>query len=240
MLSLKQTKFVYINNKWVLSSRVKSDFYNFVIKMKNKAFYDSKRRKRFRLFQRVISGVKTTLYKGKRIRFITLTTSNKKINIKACFDTLVKRIRRKYGLFEYCRVQTPEGNGVIHLLYEGSYIERDWLKVQWEDLTSAYIVDIREMYGKGYKIAGYLMGYLGHHSEFRTSYSKKWCFSGFVKQWTRVKRYYYRYFYFKGESFYEALNRAIYHFETFLYHVGVDFKDKYFINPYRFKPSYLD
>ena len=35
------------------------------------------------------------------------------------FQKLVRMIRRKYGKFDYIRVRTQEGGGVLHILFKG-------------------------------------------------------------------------------------------------------------------------
>lgn len=134
----------------------------------------------------------------------------------------MKRIRRRYGLFEYCKIRTPEGQGgVIHCCFRGKYIPQKWLSEQWQEIHGAKIVDIRELYGdKG--IASYLMGYLGHHSNYHMGFSRYWVFPGFVREWTRIKRYFLRFFYFYGWTLEQVIGQAVAHFKNLLYWVATD------------------
>lgn len=99
---------------------------------------------------------------GQKLRFMTLTSSNegKNRSLKNDFNILFKRIRRRYRIFEYLRVKTHEGNGVLHVLYIGTYIPRTWLQVQWIDIHKSWNVDIRDCqrYHYSYIINQYLCG----------------------------------------------------------------------------------
>ena len=70
------------------------------------------------------------------------------------------RVGRKYGVFEYCKVRTSEGNGVLHVVYRGTYIEQKWLSDVWKELHGAYVVDIRKVYGEKKQLAYYLCRYV--------------------------------------------------------------------------------
>lgn len=184
-----------------------------------------RKRKRGRLYNRILSGVQLAHYKKQHIRVITLTSSTESevsfIN-RHC-EVLIKRIRRKFGKFEYCKILTPEGQGgVIHLLYRGSYIPHSWLSEQWSDIHCAPNVLIQFLRGNANRVAGYFMGYLGHHSEFRLGYSRNWIFSGFVREWTRIKRYYLRFFYFYGWSLRQAIDAAVFHLKKLLHWIASD------------------
>lgn len=136
---------------------------------------------------------------------------------------LRKRIERKYRKIEFCKTETPEGQGgVIHMLYRGSFIPHSWLSEQWNDIHGAPNVFIQLRRGSGNRIANYFLGYLGHHSEFRLGYSINWVFKGFVREWTKIKRYYLRFFYFYGWSFRQAMSAAVFHLKQLLYWVATD------------------
>lgn len=109
-----------------------------------------------------MSGYKLTQFMGGRLRFMTLTTSNKGCdnNLKIDFNILVKRIRRRYGTFEYVRVRTDEGNGVLHIIFRGCYIPQKWLSEQWDDIHCSWNVDIRDTqrYHCSYVVNQYLCG----------------------------------------------------------------------------------
>lgn len=204
--------------RFVSRSQIKS----FLNGLKNRKRWGNRQRKRLRLFQRIMSGVQFELFKGGIIRFMTLTSSkaSNKYRIKENFSILVKRIRRKFGKFEFCRIKTPEGYGVIHLLWAGTYISQEWLSNQWFDIHNAFRVYVSRVFGNGQRISNYLLGYLGHHSEFRMSYSKNWCFQGFVREWKRIKRHYLRYFYFHGWDFRASISVAVRVFREMCYNIA--------------------
>ena len=129
---------------------------------------------------------------------MTLTTSNegRGHDLKRDVETLVKRVRRRYKTrsFEYFRVRTDEGNGVVHLLYRGPYIARSWLKAQWEDIHASWNVDIRD--SQRYHRAYVINQYLCNQEASYTRYSKSWwwippgalsVWSGFCKWYPRLK-----------------------------------------------------
>lgn len=145
--------------------------------------------KQRRAYQRIMSGFKFAQFLHCRLRFMTLTTSNegRDNDIQRDLIVLVKRIRRHYGRFDYVRVKTDEGNGVLHLIYRGSYIPQKWLSQQWVDIHKSWNVDIRDTqrYHCSYVINQYLAG----QSQFvRYSMTMKWVFRGFVSYWYQVKR----------------------------------------------------
>jgi len=120
---------------------------------------------------------------------MTLTTSNegRDNDIKRDFNVLVKRIRRRYGRFEYIRVRTSEGNGVLHILYRGTFIPRSWLKKQWEEIHASWNVDIRDT--QRYHCSYIVNQYLCQQSSFvRYSCTTQWIFKGAVKRWTALKK----------------------------------------------------
>jgi hypothetical protein len=153
--------------------------------------------KQRRTFQRILSGLKRASNERKRIRIITLTSppghprtvaGGKLLAIR--FQILRKRIIRKWGCsFEYLRVRTSEGFGVLHIIYKGAYIPHSWLKNQWSDIHGAEIVFIQALYGQK-RLARYLVSQYvaGHHTFMRTSWSWNWVFRGFVGLWYRVRR----------------------------------------------------
>jgi len=123
------------------------------------------------------------------VRFLTLTTARPgdDRHLSEHFEALVKRIRRRYGRFEYCKVRTDEGYGVLHLLYRGGYIPQKWVSDAWREIHGAGVVDVRAV-GKGVrKAARYLAGHLalqGGH----LSWSWGWVWHGFVRDWERLKK----------------------------------------------------
>ena len=76
------------------------------------------------------------------------------------------------------------------------------------------------MYGER-GIASYLMGYLGHHTEYHMGFSRHWVFPGFVHEWKRIKRYFLWFFYFYGWSLKRAIVAAVVQFRFLLYQVAL-------------------
>lgn len=160
------------------------------------------------------------IHKGEILRFMTLTSiKDMSMSITKCFNILVKRIKRKYGYFEYLFVLTSEGvEGVLHILYYGSYIAHSWLSDNWKDITNgAFIVGlniVKEVSSK--KLFDYivsqvnLFGYVAGQSKYiRCGYSKDFIYKGWKKDYLDMHRFYffryymhkYRYYpldYFKG------------------------------------------
>lgn len=184
--------------------------------------FDKLKAKRY--FHRILSGQKLAAYQKKIIRFVTFTTSDtaKKNDISRDIDVLIKRIRRIDSNFQYWKINTNEGNGVIHLLYKGKYITHDWLVYNWNAIHNSYIVDIRKC-DNDLNIAAYLVNqYLSNQNctYTRMSYSKNWIFPGAVKVWRNIclsvkNRYYYNSIqmkYYKNKievSFNEILSQCV-------------------------------
>ena len=153
-------------------------------------------RKRNRAYHRILSGLKKANYNNKRIRFLTLTTSNivHYPDLKNDFQVLVKRIRRKYGDFEFFRVKTSEGFGVIHLVYWGCFIPQKWLSYTWLDIHNSPIVDIREIDNKLKNVARYIVSQhiAGQEKLIRSSWSWHWVYPRFVRDWKNILNKYVR------------------------------------------------
>lgn len=156
--------------------------------------WNSKQR---RTFQRILAGLKRARAERRRVRIITLTSppghprtvvGGKLLSTR--FQILRKRIIRKWGCsFEYLRVRTSEGFGVLHIIYKGAYIPQTWLKREWNDIHGAEIVFIQALRGEK-RLARYLVSnyVAGHHLFMRQSWSWGWCFRGFVGVWHAICR----------------------------------------------------
>jgi len=176
-------------------------------------------KKQKRCFHRVKSGFKRAKTEGKPIRFLTLTSKKgvpqKKLNDD--FQILKKRIIRMTPLklvkldfiraneahiyfpskpigeifeFEYCKVETSEGGGVLHILFKGDYIPRQWISDQWNEIhNGSWHVDIRLC--KDYHASYVVNQYLSGQNVFeRYSWSWGWVYKGFVKQWYEFRKYF--------------------------------------------------
>jgi len=144
-----------------------------------------------RAYHRIMSGYKIANQYQHKLRFMTLTTSREAFgrDLKEDTHTLTKRIRRRFGGFEYFRVRTNEGNGVVHILYRGAYIPRAWLKAQWEDIHQSWNVDIRacQRYHAKYVVNQYICDQEGYT---RYSMSGLWLPKGSLAVWHGFCKWY--------------------------------------------------
>ena len=152
--------------------------------------------KQRRCFQRIMSGLYFARIKNTDVRFITLTTSKQGASnsVYRDFRMLKYRIKRNFGLFEYLKVNTNEGYGVIHLVYKGAYIPHKWLSHAWQDIHQSPIVDIRFMRGGSNGLGRYVVSqYLSDQrtSFIRYSWSWGWVYCGFVKYWKKITKEYF-------------------------------------------------
>jgi len=85
------------------------------------------------------------------IRLMTLTTRNVgqaqdvALSIIAKdWDTLLKRMKRRFGKIKYFRIVQFHKNGLPHLhIIIDKYIPHSWLSAAWSDIHNSPIVDIR-------------------------------------------------------------------------------------------------
>lgn len=148
-----------------------------------------------RWYQRLLSGATHHQAMGHQLRVITLTTSPEAraargLDLNDSFQVLAKRIKRKWGIrFDYWKLRTSEGNGVLHIIYAGSFIPVTWLKQNWIEIHRSPIVFIQKLRGKRKRMINYLMGhYLPAHAGdagiySRMSWSWGWVFRGFAGAW---------------------------------------------------------
>lgn len=106
---------------------------------------------------------------GEPERLITLTckpddllTARQQVKkMKQAFSRLIQRLRRKYGILEYLAVWelTKAGLPHVHVLQRGTFIDQKELSRFWNDLTGAYIVDIKKIASQE-QVSNYVMKYL--------------------------------------------------------------------------------
>jgi len=126
-----------------------------------------------------------TAWKDDKLRFMTLTSSKDSPDIHKSFRTLVKRIRYKFGEFEYLAVKTDEGCGVYHIVFKGSFIPFRWLQDAWKDIHKAFMVNIKYVRNYPKKLASYMVNqYMSDQNAF-SRYSWSWflVFKGFIGKW---------------------------------------------------------
>ena len=151
----------------------------------------SKRQRR--VYQRLMSGLQVAKNRNQIIRFMTLTSSHiaESRFLNKHFEILKKRIERKFGFKfnQYFKIQTTEGNGVLHIVFCGKYIPQKWLSSQWKEIHNSPIVDIRIVKGDSTGIARYLVGnYLCCQPIVRMSYGWSWVYKGFASSWCGIRK----------------------------------------------------
>lgn len=166
--------------------------------------YPTERRKKNRIFQRMLTGFQIAQNNNAFMRFMTLTSApQQKRTMKESFSVLKLRIQRatveKDGFLgfkfnRYFCLRTSEGHGVMHIVFWGRYIPQEWLSKNWLDIHGAFRVDIRACFTKKRHVDGlvnYLLtNYLTEQPIERMSYGWRWAWLGFCKSWERVKETY--------------------------------------------------
>lgn len=154
-------------------------------------------KKQKRAYHCAISGLKRCRALGYKAFFLTLTSSPKTNHpdLRKDWDILVKRIRKLFPRFQYVKVETFEGFGVIHALYHHAFENwayRDihaWFSKAWSEIHSAPIV-WNSIVGEQYsikKVSGYLCQYMSdQRGFFRRSTSLNWIFASYRKKWAHL------------------------------------------------------
>jgi len=159
-----------------------------------------------RWYQRLLSGVTHHQANRRRLRVITLTSSPEAsgLDVNKSFQALKQRIRRRWSVtgFEYWKLKTSEGHGVLHIIFNGPWIPHSWLSRSWEEIHLSPIVYIQELRQRRKRLISYLMThYLPAHDHgrlyTRMSWSWGWVFRGFAGAW--------RWFWRKGPTMYDAI-----------------------------------
>jgi len=137
-----------------------------------------------RFYQRFFTGIGV----GGQLRVLTLTTSDEALalgkDIHRSFRTLVKRLRRKFGEFEYIGVKESKGDREhLHLVFRGKYMPQDWVSDTWEDIHDSPIVYIQGIQSAQESVK-YLAKYLSKDIHNRFWCSQNWVFKGWVG-WTK-------------------------------------------------------
>jgi hypothetical protein len=111
---------------------------------------------------------------------------------------------RKYGRenqrltfrFDYFKVVTNEGNGVIHIIYDGQYLPYNYLVDNWNDIHNSWNVNIQlvddlnkdDMRTTNYLVSQYVTNQNCTYSRY--SMSKNWYSSFDRGVWDNFRRYY--------------------------------------------------
>jgi len=96
--------------------------------------------------------------------------------------------------FEYFKVETSEGNGVLHILYRGSYLPYSFLVDNWQTIHNSWDLNIKKIdTSKPKDSALYVVTqYISSQSSsyVRNSQSWNWVFRGFKQIWYKFARDY--------------------------------------------------
>ncbi len=128
---------------------------------------------------------------GKELRFLTLNSSDESvvlgIDILDSFRKFVKRVRRKYGEFEYFAVVGESINEPLrkhlHVIFKGVYMPQRELEDMWADVHRSikpYIKKVKDAKGA----ANYLAKYMHRQACNRYIMSAGWVFKGWVS-WSK-------------------------------------------------------
>jgi hypothetical protein len=163
-------------------------------------------RRRGRIFMILMSGLTRAIKFHRRVRVLHLTSyvGYDKSRLSKDFQILRKRIEHEFDFkMDYCKIDTGEGNGVIHSVYfpvglDGSsvgwkvgFIPQVWLSDTWCDITGGscdvWITELHHRMGVS-RLASYLVSqyFSGQSLLERVSYSWGWVFRGFRRLWRKV------------------------------------------------------
>jgi hypothetical protein len=152
-------------------------------------FKTDEERRRARFWHRLFTGAEA----ADRLRFLTLNSSDESIvlglDILKSFGKLVKRIRRKYGEFEYFGVVACDEHEPlrehIHVICRGKFMSQIELEDMWIDVHRSikpYIEAVDDVRAAARYIGKYL-----HMQSYRVRkyiMSAGWVFPGWVR-WSR-------------------------------------------------------
>jgi len=157
-------------------------------------FKTDEERRKARFWQRFFTGAEA----ADKLRFLTLNSSDESIvlgiDVRKSFSKLVKRMRRKYGVFEYFGVVACDENEPlrehIHVICKGEFMPQLEIEDMWIDVHRSikpYIEAVDDVAGA----AGYIGKYLHMQSYHVRKYimSAGWVFPRWVSwsQWFRRK-----------------------------------------------------
>jgi len=147
-------------------------------------FKTNEERRRARFWHRLFTGAET----GDRLRFLTINSSDESIvlgiDILKSFSKLVKRIRRKYGKFEYFGVVVYDENEPlrehIHVICKGMFMPQIELEDMWIGVHRSIMPYIEAVDDIG--AARYIGNYLNMQSYRVKKYimSAGWVFKGWI------------------------------------------------------------
>jgi hypothetical protein len=126
-------------------------------------FKTNEERRMARFWHRLYTGAET----ADRLRFLTLNSSDESIvlgiDVRKSFNKLVKRMRRKYGVFEYFGVVACDENEPlrehIHVICKGEFMPQGEIEDMWIDVHRSikpYIEAVGDVAGAARYIGKYL------------------------------------------------------------------------------------
>jgi hypothetical protein len=89
-------------------------------------------------------------------------------------------------VFDYFKVRTDEGNGVLHILHYGDYIPQKWLSDAWQRIHLSSNVWICTGDYLKYTINQYCSGQSGFQN---SSIGGRWVFKGYMHVWDYLRRF---------------------------------------------------
>jgi hypothetical protein len=96
--------------------------------------------------------------------------------------------------FEYFKVNTAEGNGVLHITYRGSYLPYNFIVDNWQDIHLSFDINIQKVNLNDTKQAScYIVSqYVGGQgsSYVRSSQSWNWVYRGFKTKWYNLSKWF--------------------------------------------------
>jgi len=139
-----------------------------------------------RLYHRTLSGFEFAKRFGDQIRVLTLTSSPDSPDIHHSFEVFKKRIRRKFGRFEYLSVKEHTKDGLVHLhiCYRGCFMPQSWLSASWNEIHRAKIVYIAKL--RSWNLAKHLARYFIKEGFGRFWSSWSWVYRGYLKDWKKI------------------------------------------------------
>jgi hypothetical protein len=161
-------------------------------------FKTNEERRRARFWHRLFIGAEA----ADRLRFLTLNSSDESIvlgiDILKSFSKLVKRIRRKYGKFEYFGVVACDENEPlrehIHVICKGEFMPQREIEDMWIGVHRSikpYIEAVDDVDAAARYIGKYLHMQSYHVRKYIMSAG--WVFSGWIgfSQWIKKEFGYY-------------------------------------------------
>lgn len=153
-------------------------------------FKTDEERRQARFWQRFFAGAEL----ADKLRFITLNSSDESVvlglDILKSLSKLVKRLRRKYGVFEYFGVveqdKEIEEREHLHLICKGIYMPQREIENMWVAVHRSIKPYIKMVYSVG-GAAGYLGKYISKQRFNRYIWSAGWILPGYVG-WSKSYR----------------------------------------------------